>query len=130
MNFKRIRSGAIYVLLLIALGAFLYTSLTNNANATAKNVHINDVAGYVRDGKAKQISIKDDRILVTVEGEGNSPDTLFQSRKESEVGLVQTLINLGVTPEQIKAVDIRVAEPQFWENWSGILLAILPLILL
>jgi cell division protease FtsH len=130
MNFKRIRSGAIYVLLLMALGAFLYTSLTNNTNATAKNVRIDQVAQFVREGKAELISIKDDRILVTVDGEGNGPDVLYQSRKESETGLVQTLINLGVTAEQIKAVDIRVADPQFWENWSGILLALLPLVLL
>ena len=130
MNFKRIRSGAIYVLLLVALGAFLYTSLTNNASSAAKNVPIDQVGQYVREGRAKQITVKDDRVLVTLRAEGSGPESIVQSRKENENGLVQTLLNLGVTAEQLKTVDIRVAEPQFWENWSGIILAILPLILL
>ncbi|RIK36291.1 MAG: cell division protein FtsH [Chloroflexi bacterium] len=130
MNFKRVRSGAIYVLLLVALGAFLYTSLSNNATSAAQNIRIDQVAQHVREGRAKQIVVKDDRVTVTVRGEGNAPERVEQSRKESGTGLVQTLLNLGVTREQIQTVDIRVSEPQFWENWSGILLALLPLLLL
>jgi cell division protease FtsH len=130
MNFKKIRSGAIYVLLLIALGAFLYTSLTNDANSATQTVPIDQIAEDVRQGRVKQLAVKDDRVTATLRGQGDGPDLVVQSRKESETGLVQALLNLGVTPEQLKAVDIRVAEPQFWENWSGLLLALLPLILL
>jgi cell division protease FtsH len=131
MNLKRLRSGAIYVLLLIALGAFLYTSLNNNANSAAELKRIDEVASAVRAGQVKQIIIKDDRITAILRpAQEGGVETTIQSRKESETGLVQTLLNLGVSPEQIKTVDIRVAEPQFWENWSGILLALLPLVLL
>ncbi len=129
MNFKKIRSGAIYVLLLLALGAFLYTSLKNNVGASTKPIEINEVANMVRSGAAKKIVIKDDKITVTSTSE-NGGETQWLSRKESEASLVETLRNLGVTSEEMKAVDISVAEPQFWENWSGILLALLPLILL
>jgi cell division protease FtsH len=131
MNFKKIRSGAIYVLLLLALGAFLYTSLTNNANSAAQLKHINEVARAVREGDVQRIEIKDDRLTVRLRPSQDHPTQIvWQSRKESETGLVQTLLNLGVTSDQLKQVDIRVAEPQFWENWSGILLALLPLLLL
>jgi cell division protease FtsH len=130
MNFKKIRSGAIYVLLLIALGAFLYTSLTNNANSATQSVRIDQVAGYVREGRVQQITVKDDRVTVILDGEDGSGTSTVQSRKESETGIVQALLDLGVSSEQLKEVDIRVAEPQFWENWSGLLLALLPLILL
>ena len=34
--------------------------------------------------------------------------------------------NLGVTTEELARVDVTVEAPKFWENWSGILLAILP----
>jgi hypothetical protein len=102
MNFKKVRSGAIYILLLLALGAFLYTSLTNNAGSAARPVRIDQVAEYVRTGTARQIVIKDDRITVTIDPEtkGGTP-TQVQSRKESNVGLVETLLSLGVTPEQL-----------------------------
>jgi cell division protease FtsH len=131
MNFKRVRSGAIYVLILIALGAFLYASLVNNTGNTAQPVHINDIAQWVREGKVTQIVINDDKITAVMRATGdNATDYEVQSRKESGIGLVDTLLNLGVTPEQLQGIKIQVAEPQFWENWSGVLLAILPLILL
>ncbi len=130
MNLKRLRSGTIYILLLVALGAFLYTSLTNNAASAAQVMRINQVAQEVREGNVREISVKDDRLTVTLRAVGSEGERIVQSRKESETGIVETLRNLGVTAEQIKAIDIRVAEPQFWENWSGILLALLPLILL
>jgi cell division protease FtsH len=131
MNFKRVRSGAIYVLILIALGAFLYASFVNNTGNTAQPVHINDIAEWVREGKVTQVVIKDDEIIATVRSAGNDTTGYeVRSRKESGTGLVDTLLNLGVTPANLQNVKIQVAEPQFWENWSGILLAILPLILL
>jgi cell division protease FtsH len=131
MNFKKVRSGAIYILLLLALGAFLYTSLTNNANSAAQLKNIDEVAREVREGNVQSIDIKDDRLTVRLRPSQDNPTpAVWQSRKESETGLVETLTNLGVTSEQLKQVEIGVAEPQFWENWSGILLALLPLLLL
>ncbi len=44
--------------------------------------------------------------------------------------MVETLINLGVTPQELNRVQIEVANPTLWEDWSGILLALLPLLLL
>ncbi|MCB9126287.1 MAG: ATP-dependent zinc metalloprotease FtsH, partial [Caldilineaceae bacterium] len=54
----------------------------------------------------------------------------IQSRIETDAGLVETLRALGITPEQLAKVDISVANPQFWDTWSGVLIAILPLVLL
>src|SRR5690606_24185764 len=54
----------------------------------------------------------------------------LQSRKETGVGLVETLTSLGVTSEQLNSVDISVETPAIWENWGGILIALLPLLLL
>ena len=126
MNSKRVRSGVIYVLLLVALGAFLYTSLVQRPEGAAANIPIARLAEMVRNGSISSISIKDDRLTAVNRTTGE----LLQSRKEADVGLVETLTNLGVTAAQLEPVDIVVESPAMWESWGGILLALLPLVLL
>ncbi|MEZ4676200.1 MAG: ATP-dependent zinc metalloprotease FtsH [Caldilineaceae bacterium] len=125
MNSINLRSGIVYLLLVIALGAFLYTSLVRRTGQQIQTVSIADVAQMVRSNEVEQLSIKDDRI--TIRKHTGEP---YQSRKELDTGLVETLRNLGVTTEELARVDVTVEAPKFWENWSGILLALLPLLLL
>ncbi len=125
MNSKRLRSGIIYLLLVLALGAFLYSSLVRRPANNVSDETIASVATLVRNGNVKSIEINGDRLLVATL-DGNE----IQSRIESNAGLVETLLALGITPEQLAKVDISVANPQFWDTWSGVLIAILPLVLL
>ena len=125
MNSKRLRSGAIYLLLVIALGAFLYSSLMRRPTAAVATVPIGDVAALVRSGDVDAIVIDNDKLLVTkTNGEP------LQSRIEDQAGLINTLTDLGVTPEQLRQVEVSVANPQFWDVWSNVLLALVPLALL
>ena len=125
MNSKRMRSGAIYLLLLLALGAFLYTSFERRPNASSATVPIADVAQKVRAGEVKTLAVKDGKVTVTQRN-----DEVTLSRFEGESGLVATLTSLGVSAEEMAAVQIEVTDPTMWENWSGVLLALLPLLLL
>ncbi|MFO7634918.1 MAG: ATP-dependent zinc metalloprotease FtsH [Caldilinea sp.] len=125
MNSKRLRSGIIYLLLILALGAFLYSSLMRRSPTTVSDATLARIATLVRNNDVRSIEINGDQILV-ISRNGEE----LQSRIEQDAGLTETLINLGVTPEQIAAVDVSVANPQFWDTWSGVLIAILPLILL
>ena len=126
MNSKRLRSAAIYVLLLVALGAFLYTSLARRPENAATTVPIARIAELVRAGSISSIKIKDDRISAVNRNTGEA----LTSRKEAGIGLVETLTNLGVEAKQLENVDIAVESPAMWESWGGILLALLPLLLL
>jgi cell division protease FtsH len=125
MNSKRLRSGAIYLLLVIALGAFLYSSLMRRPSAAVATVPIGDVAALVRSGDVDSITIDNAKLLVAkTNGEP------LQSRIEDSAGLVNTLTDLGVTSEQLRQVEVSVANPQFWDVWSNVLLALVPLLLL
>ncbi len=126
MNSKRVRSGAIYVLLLVALGAFLYTSLARRPANSATPVPIARIAELVRAGNIASISINEDLITAV----NRDTAELMQSRKETGVGLVETLSNLGVQPKELADVNVSVEMPAIWESWGGILLALLPLVLL
>ena len=125
MNSKRLRTGVIYLLLLLALGAFLYASLIRHPGAAATQKTIGEVAKLVRSGDVLQLTVKDDKVSAKLRD-----DTEVQSRKETDAGIVDTLRNLGVTTEDLTKVDIKVDDPKWWENWSSVLLAVLPLVLL
>ncbi len=125
MNSINFRSGIVYFLIIVALGAFLYTSIIRRSNPQSEIIPIAEVAQMVRNGDVAKLLIKDDRITVV-----KSTGVTSQSLKELDTSLVETMRNLGVTTEQLRAVEVSVEEPKFWENWSGILLALLPLILL
>jgi cell division protease FtsH len=125
MNSKRLRSGIIYLLLVLALGAFLYTSLMRRPSTTISDASIARIATLVRNNDVRSIEINGDRILVVTRDSGE-----LQSRIEQGAGLTSTLLDLGVTPEQLAAVQVSVANPQFWDTWSGVLIAVLPLVLL
>jgi cell division protease FtsH len=125
MNPKQLRNAVIYLLLILALAAFLYSSLARRSSTPIGDATIARVATLVRNNDVRAIEINGDRILViTRNGEE------LQSRIEQGVGLTKTLLNLGVTPEQLAVVEVSVAPPQFWDTWSGILIAVLPLLLL
>jgi len=126
MNSKRVRSGAIYVLLLVALGAFLYTSLARRSDNATASVPIARIAEMVRADQIASIVINEDEITAVNRDNGDT----MQSRKETSVGLVETLLNLGVTAEALSRVNVSVEMPAVWESWGGILIALLPLVLL
>lgn len=125
MNSKRVRSGIIYLLLLLALGAFIYTSFGQRANGSPDEQPIGEVADLIQEGRVERLSVKDDQVTVHL-----SNGETFVSRKEIDTGLIETLRNLGVTPGQLESVDIGVEPPRLWESWSNILFALLPLVLL
>ena len=125
MNSKRLRNGLIYVLLVVALGAFLYTTLSNRTSGTSEPTSIAQVAELVRSGSVSAITVDDDQVfVVTTAGEE------LLSRKEIGVGLVETLQNLGVSAEQLARVNVEVQAPSGWEVYGGILLALLPVVLI
>jgi len=126
MNSKHIRSGAIYLLLLLALGAFLYTMFERRTNAQADTIPLGDVAEMVRAGEVSKLAVKDDKIFISP----TNGQEIAESRKETDIGIVETLTNLGVTTEQLNNIELEVATPTLWENWSSILFALLPLALL
>ena len=93
MNSKRLRSGAIYLLLLLALGAFLYTTFERRPSSTIETVPIADVGEEVRNGNVDSISTKDHKVQVK---RRNGEEV--QSRIEDGSAIIETLTNLGVTP--------------------------------
>lgn len=125
MNSKRIRNGFIYFLLVAAVGVFLYSTLTRTSNTTGETLTLDRVASAVRQGEVKELRIDNDTVMVVFNDE-----TRRESRKEENSSLVTTLLNLGVTQQEMEKVNIIVETPQWWESWGNVALTLLPLVLL
>jgi len=58
-------------------------------------------------------------------------NTEFEAQKEAESGLTETLKNLGVNPEALQKVSIKIESESDWKIWLGFLLqTFLPLIVI
>ena len=125
MNSNRTQSFIIYFLLLVAIGAMLYVGFRQD-NTTQQPLTINEVAKAVQSGTVARIIIQSDDSIHIVYKDGKEAD----SHKETTATLVDQLISLGVTPQQLSSdnVKIEVKPPSQWAGILSSLLYILPVI--
>jgi len=128
MGSPSLRSGIIYVLLFVALAAFLFTSISRNNQPTNEVVEINqnDLAEAVNSGKVKSITVQGNDLEITY----HKGTTIGKGRIESAIGLVETLDRMGVSPAEIQKIEISFVPPSRWANWGAILGIILPMLLI
>ena len=125
MDSKRIRNGMIYFLLVVALGAFLYIVLNRQGNNISATISIAEIASLVRGGNVQELHVDGDEVIAYSGGK------LIGSRKENGISLIETLVNLGVTEDQLSAVEnVEIEAPSGWEVYGSILLALLPILLI
>jgi len=90
----------------------------------AKEVSLNEIASYITDGKIKEMRVKENNIkLILKDGEE------ITSKKESGIGILETLSFLGVSSSSLRDFPIKIEDAsggQFFINF--ILPTILPLI--
>lgn len=123
---SRNQSYVIYLLLFIAIIAMLVYNFTSSSTSQDAKT-INEVAADVRSGKVTKITEDENRLRVVY-----SDGVEHNSNIETNATLVQQLLDLGVTPEELSPdrlkIDIRPPSA-----WLGILTAlgyILPLLIL
>jgi cell division protease FtsH len=122
---SRNQSYVIYLLLFVAIVAMLVYNFSDQGSSQ-EALTINEVADGIKKGQITKIVEDEDRLRVTY------ADGARTSTKESGSTLVEQLIQLGVTPEQLSPdkvkIDIKSPSP-----WLGVITAlgyILPFIIL
>ncbi len=128
MNSGWFRNGFVYLLILVAVVA-LFVSFSSQSQKP-EGIDITQVAEDVKAGRVAKISVFDDDTLkIEYTKEYAKQNEVVTSRKEHNVGLTQTLLDLGVTPEQLAKVDILYEPPSGWGNWLTLLTTFLPLLI-
>ncbi len=119
MNNPRVRNIFVYVLILLAIGAILWS--VRSQNQQVKVLTLSDVATSMAKGTVEKISVLDDDITVTFKDQ-----TTAVARKEPTSTAAEQLAALGVSPEARAAVQWEVARPSEWASLIPILGYILP----
>ncbi len=126
MNPTRNRSAIVYVLLLVAIVTMVLYQF-NQQTAAPDVLTINQLAADIRQGSVRRIVADDDNLRV-IYGDG----TERTSQKEPSATLVEQLLQLGVTAEQLSPenIDIEIKAPSPWLGVMTVLSYILPFIIL
>jgi len=119
------RNSFVYLLIIMAVAALIYFNFVVPTEELP-TVPINKVASNVKAGLVSKITLSDDDLTVWLT-EGQDPGKVL-SRKESGVGLAESLLNLGVTPEELSRVEIVPERPGPWAGIVPMLVSYLPLL--
>ncbi|MEO8358236.1 MAG: ATP-dependent zinc metalloprotease FtsH [Chloroflexota bacterium] len=123
----RNQSFVVTFLLIVAAVAMIVMAFQRDSGST-ESLTINEVARDIKGGQVARVIIEDGDNLRVVYTDGD--ENGVESYKESDSTLVEQLLALGVTPEQLSpdSVMIEVKPPS---QWAGVLsgaLYILPVI--
>ncbi len=121
----RNQSYLIYLLLFIAILVFAIFSF--NPRTTTQDVNINQLAEEIKQGKVAAIETKENRLEITYKD-----GTQGKSNKEAASTLVQQLLDLGVTQQQLSTANIKlkISPPSAWPSVLTALGYALPLLIL
>ncbi len=130
----RNQSFIVTFLLIVAVVAMVVTAV-RNGSSTAEPLTINEVAEAIKSGQVARVVIDNSGSLRVIykTGDETQVKTGIESYKEAGSTLVEQLISLGVTPDQLSAenVKIEVKAPSFWESGlGGFFVYLLPLLLM
>ena len=129
MDSKSNQSYFVYLLLLIAVVAMVYSMSTNPEAAKQEPLTINELASDVQAHKVTRIVVEENDKVHVIYGTGEDAIERI-SRKEPSETLVAQLVRLGVSPEDLSPsnVKIEVRPPSAWGSILANALYILPVI--
>ncbi len=130
----RNQSFIVTLLLIVAVVAMVVTAIQRENTATTP-LTINEVAEAIKSGSVARVVIQNDGSLRVMYKSGDEAKTKtgVESYMESNATLVNQLIALGVTPDQLSAENIKVEvqAPSIWQGaLGGFLVYIVPILLM
>lgn len=81
-----------------------------------EELSISQIAEQVKNDEVKEIIVRGSELEITYKDETRTHGT---SKKETDAAVTETLTSLGVTSEQISAVNIDVQNPTGFAYWLG-----------
>jgi len=115
-NFFKNLLIVIFALMILSALFTIYT----NPNQKKEEVSLNQIVSYINNNEIKKITIRENNLEIELK-DGN----IKTSRKEGELGLTETLKNLGVDIEKLKAIDLEIKGESGLGFWLANLLPFL-----
>lgn len=124
---SRNQSFIIYILLFIAIIAMVFFTV-NQQSGGSEEIPINKLASDIKDGRVKSIIEDESRLEITYK----DSDAVKTSTKDESASLIEQLVELGVTPEDMSAenISIEVKLPSPFLSIISIASYVLPFLIL
>ncbi len=122
MNANWSRNAFVYLLIIVA-AATLFINIYRPGDAP-NQISLTQLAAKIEAGDVDTVVVRDDELRIELKGD----QTATVSRREGNVPVTETLIGLGVTPEELAAVNVKYEAPGNATNWLSLLVNLLPLI--
>src|SRR5690242_10104961 len=124
---KWLRNSFVYVIIMVAVLVLLFAFL--NPKTSDTTISISQVAKDIQRGDVESLKTQadSDQILVKYK-QGHQPLTAVSNKEQGN--LTDSLTALGVTKDQLAAVNISVEPASSWGSWLGTLGFILPTVFL
>ncbi|HXF63962.1 MAG TPA: ATP-dependent metallopeptidase FtsH/Yme1/Tma family protein, partial [Caldilineaceae bacterium] len=122
MNANWSRNAFVYLLILVA-GAALFFNIYRPDEAPDQ-ISLSQLATAIKEGSVSSIRVNGQEVQV-IKGRNQPP---LVTRREADVPLTQTLLGLGVTPDELSQVKIQYEAPGNGGNWLALFINLLPLI--
>ena len=117
------KNGLVYLLIVVAVAVLFYSASQSTERLPEKG--LTEVAALIQSGKVARITVDGDQLELQT-----TDKQVFTSRKEPGVNLTTSLTKLGVTPEALAKLELKVVAPSDMGGWLTILGTVLPLLLI
>lgn len=87
-----------------------------------EKVGINTLAQEIKEGKVEQVAVVNNKLRVTLKAEEGQEPVKQEVQKEIGQSFTELMDNLGVTPEQLAAVQVEVQDETGVKFWTRALL--------
>ena len=122
---KLFSKNILLILLVLMVMAGVYSLLAGQMEVK-NEIPISQIVSEINDGNIKSIAVKGDSLEV-IFADGKTA----QSKKEAEASLTDTLMNYGVSTEQLTKVSVDIKSPSGSSVWLGTVLPLaLPIIII
>ena len=122
-NIKNI-SKNLFIIFVIFLSISAVFALFSQPLEEEKEITLGQLVNDIEQEKVKEIIVSGNTVSITYLDE-----TKAKTRKETESALSETLVNYGLTQEQINKANIGIKEENGWAVWLGpISVLLLPLL--
>ncbi len=116
---NRPRNNFVYLLIVIAIGAIIFTALRGSA-PQSEDVPLSQIASMINNEQVRSISVTGDDVKVV-----DTSGTAITSHKDSSSDLLTQLEKLGAKVDP-KVVKVTVDRPPEWGTWLSTLSFLLP----
>mgnify|MGYP006299435717 CR=1 FL=1 len=103
------------LLLIFIMAAYSYV---NDTTEPPEELTLSQVVEQIQNGEVSELVVRGSTLEVSYTGETRVGG---EAKRETDAAITDTLTNLGVTPEQLSAVEIDVQNPTGFGYWAGTL---------